>query len=126
MPRSRATAKQAGARTERAVADYLAQELGSDIDRRVKTGAKDRGDIHGLRHWGNRLVVEVKDCAKTDLAGWVQEAHVEACNDDALMGFVVAKRRGTTDPGRFWVHMTLDDLLALLSGVRHGHRRDIA
>jgi len=126
MPRSRATAKQAGARTERVVADYLAQELGADIDRRVKTGSKDRGDITGLRHWGNRLVVEVKDCAKTDLAGWVAEAHVEACNDDALAGFVVAKRRGTTDPGKFWVHMTLDDLLALLSGERHGHRRDIA
>jgi hypothetical protein len=108
------------------VADYLAQELDADIDRRVKTGAKDRGDIQGLRHQGSRLVVEVKDCAKTDLAGWVTEAHVEACNDDALMGFVVAKRRGTTDPGRFWVHMTVDDLLALLTLERHGHRKDIA
>ncbi len=126
MPRSRSTARQAGARCERVVADYLAQELHADIDRRVKTGAKDRGDIQGLRHQGSRLVVEVKDCAKTDLAGWVQEAHVEASNDDALMGFVVAKRRGTTDPGRFWVHMTLDDLLALLTLQRHGHRKDIA
>jgi hypothetical protein len=39
---------------------------------------------------------------------------------------VIAKRRGTGDPGRFWVHMTVDDLLALLSGSRHGHRNDIA
>ena len=126
MPRSRSTARQAGARCERVVADYLAQELDADIDRRVKTGAKDRGDIQGLRHQGSRLVVEIKDCAKTDLAGWVQEAHVEASNDDALAGFVVAKRRGTTDPGRFWVHMTVDDLLALLTLERHGHRKDIA
>jgi hypothetical protein len=127
MPRSRSTARQAGSRCERVVADYLAATLADDrIDRRVKTGAKDRGDIGGLRHHGHRLVVEVKDVAKQDLPGWTSQAHIEACNDDALMGFVVAKRRGTTDPGRYWVHMTLDDLLALLTLERHGHRKDIA
>ena len=127
MPRSRSTARQAGARCERVVADYLAAALGDDrIDRRVKTGAKDRGDIGGLRHHCHRLVVEVKDVAKQDLPGWTSQAHTEACNDDALMGFVVAKRRGTTDPGRFWVHMTVDDLVALLTLERHGHRKDIA
>ena len=126
VTRNRSSAKSAGTRTERAVADYLAQQLDTDIDRRVKTGAKDRGDIAGLKHWGNRLVVEVKDCARTDLPAWTTQAHIEASNDDALMGFVVAKRRGTTNPGQFWVHMTLDDLLALLSGERHGHRKDIA
>ena len=127
MPRSRSTARQAGARCERVVADYLAAQIGDErIDRRVKRGQKDRGDIGGLRHHGHRLVVEVKDCAKQDLPGWTTEAHVEACNDDALAGFVVAKRRGTTDPGRFWVHMTVDDLLALLTLERQGHRKDIA
>lgn len=127
MTRSRRSAKQAGSATERAVADYLAQSLGDDrIDRRVKTGAKDRGDIGGVRVHGQRLVVEVKDCARQDLPGWTTQAHVEAGNDDALVGVVVSKRRGTTDPGRFWVHMTLDDLCALISGERHGHRKDFA
>ena len=109
------------------VADYLAQALEDDrIDRRVKRGSADRGDIGGLRIHGQRLVVEVKDVAKTDLPGWTREAHVEACNDDALVGVVVAKRRGTTDPGQYWAMMTLDDLLALITGQRHGHRKDIA
>lgn len=127
MTRNRRSAKAAGARTERAVADYLAQALADDrIDRRVKTGAKDRGDITGLRHHGHRLVVEVKDCARQDLPGWAAQAHQECCNDDALLGFTVAKRRGTTDPGKWWVHMTLDDLLALLTLQRHGHRKDLA
>jgi hypothetical protein len=127
MARNRTSARAAGARTERHVADYLADALDDDrIDRRVKTGAKDRGDIGGLRVHGQRLVAEVKDVAKTDLPGWTSEAHVEACNDDALVGVVISKRRGTTDPGRYWVHMTVDDLLALLTGQRHGHRRDIA
>lgn len=126
MTRSRASAKAAGSRTERVVADYLAAALEDDrIDRRVKTGAKDRGDIGGLRIHGQRLVVEVKDVAKTDLPGWTNEAHVEAGNDDALVGVVIAKRRGTTNPGQYWVMMTVDDLLALITGQRHGHRKDV-
>ena len=126
MTRNRASAKAAGSRTERVVADYLAAALDDDrIDRRVKSGAKDRGDIGGLRVHGQRLVAEVKDVAKLDLPGWTNEAHIEANNDDALLGIVISKRRGTTDPGRYWVHMTLDDLLALLTGYRHGHRRDL-
>lgn len=125
MTRTNRSARQAGSRTERVVADYLADKLDDDrIDRRVKHGAKDRGDIGGLRVHGQRLVIEVKDCAKLALPAWVAEAHTEAGNDDALLGVVVAKRRGTADPGRFWVHMTVDDLLALLTGQRHGHRAE--
>ena len=39
-------------------------------------------------------------------------------NDDALAGIVVAKRRAVTDPGSQWVLMTLNDLVALLTGSR--------
>lgn len=124
MSRSRASAKAAGGRTERAVADYLAEKLNDErIDRRVRRGNKDRGDISGVRCHLQRVVIEVKDVARTDLPGWTNEAHIECCNDDALVGVVVAKRKGTTDPGRYWVHMTLDDFLALITGERHGHRR---
>lgn len=128
MARSRQSARQAGTATERGLANYLAVALADDrIDRRAKTGAKDRGDIAGLRiHGGQRLVIEVKDCARLDLAGWTAQAHTEAGNDDALAGVVVHKRRGTTDPGRWYVTCTVDDLLALLTGQRHGHRKDFA
>lgn len=127
MTRNRQSAKAAGTRTESAVAHYLAEQLADDrIERRARNGRADRGDIGGIRVHGQRLVVEVKDCAKQALPAWVAEAHTEAGNDDALVGVVVAKRRGTTDPGRFWVHMTLDDLLALLTGERHGHRAEEA
>lgn len=125
MNRNRQSARAAGARTERQVADYLAAALDDRIDRRVKTGAKDRGDIGGVRVHGQRVVIECKDCATQQLPKWTNEAHTEAGNDDALVGVVVAKRRGTTDPGKWWVHMTVDDLLALITGERHGHRRDI-
>jgi hypothetical protein len=125
MTRNRRSAKAAGTRTETALAAYLATALSDDrIERRARNGSKDRGDISGVRVHGQRLCIEAKDCARLDLPGWTAEAHLEAGNDDALVGLVIAKRRGTADPGRWWVHMTLDDLLALLTGQRHGHRKD--
>ncbi len=118
MARNRASAKAAGTRFETLIATYLAQHIDDRIERRTKGGSRDRGDIGGLRHRGHRIVVEVKDCARTDLPGWTREAHIEAGNDDALVGIVVAKRRGTSAPGDQWVHMTVDDLVALLTGER--------
>lgn len=118
MTRNRASAKAAGTRFERSIADSLAQHVDDRVDRRVKTGAKDRGDIAGLRHHGERLVIECKDVARTDLSGWVNEAEVERGNDDALAGFVVHKRRGTADPLDQYVTCTLRDLVALLTGER--------
>jgi hypothetical protein len=118
VSRNRAAAKAAGSRFERTTADYLAATVDDRIDRRVKTGAKDKGDIGGIRHMGGRVVLECKDVAKLNLGGWVTEADVERGNDDAIAGFVVHKRRGTADPGDQYVTGTLRDLVALLTGVR--------
>ncbi|HEX7349607.1 hypothetical protein [Brachybacterium sp.] len=118
MSRTRASARAAGARFERQIADWLAEHLDDRIDRRVKTGAKDRGDIGGIRHRGERVVLELKDTARLDLPGWIREAHLEAGNDDAAIGVVVHKRRGTADPAQQWVAMTVADLAWLL-GADH-------
>lgn len=67
---------------------------------------------------GQRIVLELKDHARLDLAGWVTEADIERGNDDALAGFVVHKRRGTADPGDQYVTLTLRDLVALTTGER--------
>lgn len=118
MARSRQSAKTAGAGFERAIADYLAATVDDRIDRRVKTGSKDRGDIAGARHYGQRLVIECKNYGgRLEPAAWITEAHIEAGNDDALTGIVIAKRRGVTNPGSQWVLMTVDDLIALLTGT---------
>lgn len=119
MTRTRRSARTAGTRFERMVADYLREQIGDDrIDRRVKTGAKDRGDIAGLRHQGGRIVVECKDVTATALAQWVTEAEVERGNDDALAGLVVHKRRGHGQPGDQFVTTTLRELVALINGDR--------
>lgn len=50
MNRNRASAKKAGTAFETLVAGFLAERLGDDrIERRTKNGAKDRGDIAGVR-----------------------------------------------------------------------------
>src|ERR1700754_611542 len=103
MTRNRKSARAAGTRFERSVADSLAEALADDrIDRRPKTGTKDRGDIGGLRIHGQRLVVECKDTARVALPQWTDEAHTEAGNDDALLGLVIHKRHGVGGPGGPW------------------------
>ena len=119
MSRTRASAKAAGASFERLVADYLALALDDDrIDRRVKMGAKDRGDIAALRTIrGGRLVAEVKDYGGQFKVGpWLEEAAVESGNDDADYGVVIAKRRGKGQPAEQVVFMTLETFAQLLQG----------
>ena len=121
MSRNRKSAKAAGTRFERDIADYLAGHVDDRIDRRVRNGNKDRGDIAGLRHMGERVVVEVKNTTRWTPAAWLAEAEIERGNDDALVGMVVAKRRGVTHPGSQYVLMSLDDLIALLTAERPEH-----
>lgn len=119
MTRTRKSARDAGSRFERQIADTLAQALDDDrIDRRSRNGARDRGDIGGIRLHGQRVVLECKDSARLCLPEWTAEAHTEAGNDDALVGLVVHKRRGVGDPMRQWVTCTVADLVAILTGQR--------
>ena len=118
MARNRASARQAGARFERLIADSLAQHVDDRIDRRVKTGSKDRGDIGGIRMHGKRVVAECKDTSRINLAGWAKEADDERGNDDALAGVVIHKRVGKGDPLEQWVTMDLRNFIAILLGHR--------
>jgi len=122
--RNRTSAKKAGTTFERSVADYLntymRTEFGPDadpIDRRVRTGAKDRGDILGLKGIrGGRIVAECKNVTRLNLAGWLTEAHTEAGNDDAPMGVIIHKRHGKATPADQYVTMDLRTFAQLLAG----------
>lgn len=122
MTRNRRSAKSAGSRHERVIAEYLAKFVDVVIERRVQSGAKDRGDLSGIRlspHLGaGRVVAELKDTARIDLAGWAREARVERINDGAVAGVVIHKRHGVADPGAQWVTLEVRDLVALLTGSR--------
>src|SRR5690606_42114542 len=95
----RASAKAAGSRFEREIADYLTMTVDDRIDRKVKTGAKDTGDIGGVRLSpalrGGRVAIECKDYGgKLQAAQWLREADTERGNDEAVVGHVDTKRRG--------------------------------
>lgn len=92
--------------------------LGDDrIDRRVKTGSKDRGDIAGVRLRGEHVVIECKDYGgRHKLPEWLKEADVERGNDDAAYGVVVWKRRGSADPAEQFVTMTAETFAAIVAG----------
>ena len=108
---------QKGSAFERQTADYWRDNWCDYIDRRVRTGTKDCGDLASVRVGGHRLVVEIKNVAKLNLAGWVAEAQAEAFNDGALCGIVVAKRKGKADPKDQYVILTQGDFIKLLAAT---------
>lgn len=126
MSRNRASAKAAGAKFERVIADHLKIALSNEfIDRKVKTGSKDTGDVGGVRAHGQRIVLELKDYGgQVKVSEWLKEAEVERGNDDALAGIVIAKKRGTADPNDQIVLMDVRNLVALITGQRPGHCAD--
>lgn len=108
-----------GTAFERLIADHLAHTLDDDrIDRRVRHGAKDRGDIAGLRAGPLKIVAELKNQNRQSLAEWVDEAVLEAGNDDADIALVIHKRRGKGQPGDQYVTMRVHDLIALITRQR--------
>jgi hypothetical protein len=118
MTRTRASAKQAGSSFERLIADFLRDRLGDDrIDRRVKSGAKDRGDIGGVRTIrGGRVVIEAKNTKRDNLPAWIREAEAERGNDDAAIGVVVHKFHGNAKAADQYVSMTMETFARLLEG----------
>jgi hypothetical protein len=119
VTRNRASAKKAGSSFETLIAGYLAVHVDDRVERRTKNGSKDRGDVSGLRHLGERLVIEAKDYGgRLEVGPWLAEFEVERLNDDAIAGLVVSKRRGKGQAGDQVVLLTLRDLVALLTGER--------
>lgn len=119
MVRSRASARAAGSRFVRGCVDWLQGHGFPFAEVAPAWGAKDRGDVTGVRVTGGRhLVIECKDVARLDLAGWAAEAEVERVNDAAVAGVVLHKRRGVSDPSKQWVSMTLRDFAAVVLGMR--------
>lgn len=107
-----------GTAFETLITHWLRVRLSSDyIERRAKSGANDKGDIAGVRTaMGGRVVIEVKNHNRHELATWLDEAEIERGNDDAVVGVVMFKRRGTTNPAEQYVLMTAEAFARLLEG----------
>lgn len=116
MGRNLRSAKAAGSRFERLIADHLNDRLyGLNVDRQVKTGARDSGDIAGVHLSGKRIAIECKNVTRMDLPRWTQEAHAEAGNIGGAAGVVIHKRHGNGKPEDQWVTMTVTDLVTIIN-----------
>jgi len=116
MTRTRASAKAAGTQFETDTVEYLQTHIDDRIERRSKNGNKDRGDLTGWRHHGQRVVAELKNVTKLNLSGWIEEAETERGNDDAHIALVIHKRRGKgpAQMGETYVTLTLDNLITIM------------
>lgn len=124
--RKSSTARKAGSNFEECAAQYLTAVTGDEVTRRTRHGAKDTGDLNGIRVRGARVVAECKDYTSRERMGtWLDEAEAERGNDDALLGVVISHMRGVSADRRHLmrmgdqpVTMRLRDLAALMTGDR--------
>jgi hypothetical protein len=111
---SRSKAK--GTAWETAICRLLAAEGFPHAERRALKGTADRGDIAGIAGW----VVEAKNCARTELAAWLDEASAEQANDGAAYAAVWHHRRGKASPADGFVTMTGATFIRLLRQAGYG------
>lgn len=109
--------KDKGTAAESDVIEYLRGMGFPAVERRALSGTQDRGDVAGIPG----VTIEVKNCARVELAAWVDEAGRERLNNRDDLGVVWHKRRGRGSPAHWFVTMdgaTLVKLLVLLEGRR--------
>ena len=110
--------KQKGTAFETLIVTALQEHLGPEVCRRATTGAKDRGDVHGLYIRGLRTVAELKNTKSTQLGPHWSEVEVERGNDDADVGVLIHKRHGKGQALDQWVTLTVRELLTIITGTR--------
>ena len=116
MARNRQSAKKAGTAFESLIAKGLREALQDNtIERAPRWGSVDKGDIINVSIDGHPIVIQAKDVARQALPLWTEQARLQAANAQALVGLVVHKRVGTTNPMEQWVSCTLGDLVALIT-----------
>lgn len=109
--------KAKGSAWERAIVDCLRTVGWPFAERRIAGAVKDRGDIAGVVG----VVIEAKNTASRNLAGWITETEVERVNDGAWLGVVWHKRTGKASAADGYVTMTgaqFVELLALAMDVQ--------
>lgn len=103
-------AKAKGTAAETAVVNYLRARAWPHAERRALAGNSDKGDVAGLPG----VVLQTKSCQRLEFGAWLREVRTQQANAGAEYGVVWAKRKGTTDPGEWYVVMDGDTFTRLL------------
>lgn len=131
-PRTRATAKRAGADMEIKQEAYWKRALRNrHIHRGKAQGVNDKGDLLSVSLYDRRyedpyigdLTVEIKNTAQIGLGVWMGEATRERLNNtvegiESPATIIIHKRHGHADPGKQWVTTTVEEMIAIINGNR--------
>jgi hypothetical protein len=118
------TSADIGKETERMVAGWLRNNGWPGCERRVKTGYRvpgredpDQGDLTGMPG----ICVQVKSLRPATrmeqaIPAWLRETEMQRIASGSALGFLVVRRWGTTDVGRWWTFQSARQLFTLLGG----------
>lgn len=114
--------KRKGTSFEVLVRDEFIEQWDDRIVRVAQAGNKDLGDLANFRVGDAKVAVECKNIVeyKSNLSGWITEAHREAQNINAVAGIVIHKRAGKGRAEDQYVTMTLGSLFAILKASGGG------
>lgn len=99
--------KAKGSAFERLIADYLAQAIPCE---RIPPGATlDRGDL-----WTPQAAIQCKNHRTLSLGAWLDATAQQQHHAAKPYGFLVVKRKGTTDPAKQFVICSLEQLRSIL------------
>jgi hypothetical protein len=88
----------------------------------VKEGVRDKGDV--TLGDGIPVTIEAKNTKAINIAGAQKELAVEMDNGNNAWGFVIHKKRGTTDVGQYYAVLPVEVLNSILrSAIQAGDPR---
>jgi hypothetical protein len=109
-----------GTQAETAFVRYARENGFGGADRLTKTGASDRGDVAlcpgVMAELKNTKTVKDGGPAPGQLRTWMLQTRLERIHGDWSLGFLVVKRTGTTDVGRWFAFIDAVDLALLVVG----------
>jgi Holliday junction resolvase len=106
--------KNKGSAYERSIVNHL-RECGFTVDRTRAGWTDDRGDIHGVSNpSGQPFTFECKNHRRDNLSGWIKELAVEVSNAGGMVGAVIHKKVGTTEPAEQYATLPVAMLVRLL------------
>jgi Holliday junction resolvase len=111
--------KRKGSQAERDVVKFLQVRGWIYAERRLAGDTNDRGDVAGV----NGVCIEIKNHAKMNLAGWIEELEVEIINAKANTGVVIHKRKGKSDVAQWYATMTVELYVELLKEAGYDEKK---
>ena len=123
--------KAKGTRFETACALFLSEKTGCEVERRALHGAKDLGDLFGLKAHGYTGIAECKNykaITNSELDSWKEQTIAERGNADADFALLLVHKPATngSDPnaktfGNNLCYVQLRDLLKLAGPFVEAH-----